>query len=219
MGTCPADSRGTRQRQWQRSHMVKRAPCVCPDYICMSAYWSGEELNAEWISGASHEDEQQEAATAGIWADGDRQNENIASVNKRDVLQDAQDMADTVDKGARRATCNNSIKFAAESHLEGMQNAPHSSRMQNGMGVKLVLGLRCGAGTWTWAWAWAWTPAELAPVGNSRAGRRQKLPRLISWPPMERSCSNLHSCNFVVGIRTLLFGLVAKELNSKRHSL
>lgn len=89
-------------------------------------------------------------------------------------------MADTVDKGARRATCNNSIKFAAESHLEGMQNAPHSSRMQNGMGVKLVLGLRCGAGTWTWAWAWAWTPAELAPVGNSRAGRRQKLPRLIS---------------------------------------
>lgn len=81
-------------------------------------------------------------------------------------------MADTVDKGARRATCNNSIKFAAESHLEGMQNAPHSSRMQNGMGVKLVLGLRCGAGTWT--------PAELAPVGNSRAGRRQKLPRLIS---------------------------------------
>jgi len=39
---------------------------------------------------------------AGIWADGDNQNENIASVNNQDVQQDAQDAED---KG-HASTCN-----------------------------------------------------------------------------------------------------------------
>jgi len=116
-----------------------------------------------------------------------------------------------------RATCNNSIKLAAESHLEALQNTPHFShaKWDGSGGWDGKSGMRRMRGS----------PAELAPVGRSRADRRQKFPRLISCPPTEQPCSNLHlrsySCNFVGGIRGSLLGFrdAVKELNSTRDSI
>jgi len=53
----------------------------------------------QWGAGGAGE------GAAGIWADGDNQNENIASVNNQDVQQDAQDTMDAEDKG-HASTCN-----------------------------------------------------------------------------------------------------------------
>jgi len=87
-----SDREWHRDREFARESAVRVLRLYLHECVLKSGLGLGEELNAEWISG-------------GIWADGDNQNENIASVNNQDVQQDAQDTMDAEDKG-HASTCN-----------------------------------------------------------------------------------------------------------------